>query len=87
MVGFGYDNNYDCNNGATEFLKWGGSVILVSNFLPFLSSLVLSSLVLISLAVGSLLALLSFMDDKIRSLCFIKRVLALATVVVTLWVC
>ena len=79
MVGLGYDYSGDCNNGATEFLKWGGSVILIGNFLPAIYDLAVAC----SLIDGEVS---SDEADCLGTLRFIKKALPLVTVVVKIWV-
>ena len=79
MIGYGIAFKGDCNNGATEYLITGGTIILSANIVPIVFSISVN---------------LALCDDHIshtesfflRILLFVKDIMPLAGIIVTIWV-
>ena len=79
MIGYGIAYKDDCNNGATEYLVTGGSIIISANIVPIIFS------------IGVNLALCDNHISRteslfLRILLFVKDIMPLAGIIVTIWV-
>ena len=79
MIGYGIGYKSDCNNGATEYLVTGGSIIICANIAPIVFSISIN----LALCDNHISCTESFF---LRILLFVKDILPLAGIIVTIWV-
>ena len=79
MIGYGIAYKDDCNNGATEYLVTGGSIIISTNIVPIIFSVCVN----LALCDNHISRTESFF---LRLLLFLKDIMPLAGIIVTIWV-
>ena len=79
MIGCGIAYKGDCNNGATEYLITGGTIILSANIVPIVFSISVN----LALCDNHISRTESFF---LRILLFVKDIMPLAGIIVTIWV-
>ena len=79
MISYGIAYKEECNNGATEYLVTGGSIIIAANIVPIAFSISVN----LALCDNHISRTESFI---LRILLFIKDILPLAGIIVAIWV-
>ena len=79
MIGIGNSFRDDCNNGATEYLITGGTIIISANIVPIVFSISVN----LALCDNHISRTESFF---LRILLFVKDIMPLAGIIVTIWV-